>query len=326
MSNRQIEATALLCRLLDRKDAQIDGRALFEGEWSAGAGSLVAAKLLIRSGSLTWVKCTECWIESARVVRELPGNQIRLLCPECEEVDAPDYVRDTYKPVAPRLISKLLVGLDFSVMGKKAIDPDTARAGLLWRLGTSVPKRGQPVTWYFARMLHRPENALRLREQIASDNAARSAVVLTTSEVPLPAGSPLTGFDVRPLFTVGQVEEHGFTFFSDRIDSRGPQVVDEAAPDTTLRYVKTRGVVFLNGEEIELEPRQRKLLEALIDDLDHELDKDALRDKVGSVAKTFSPSKVFDRIPNVYRAFISYCTEDERYALVIPDDDRDWLR
>ena len=82
---------------------------------------------------------------------------------------------------------------------------------------------------------------------------------------------------------------------------------------------------FLNGEAIKLEPRERKLLIALIDDLDHELDNDSLRDKVGSVAENFSPSKVFDRKPHVYRTFIRFLREDGRYQLQIPPEDRSWL-
>jgi len=326
VSDSQIQATTLLCRLLDRADPQINGKALFEGEWAVGAQPLLKTKMLTIGEPLEYVTCTECWIELARVVRELSEREIRLSCPECQQVDAPKYVRDTYKLIPARLVSKLLVGLGLAATVMKEFDKDTPRKETLWRLGMTTPKRGKPVTWYFGRMLHRAENALRLRDQIAADKSVQSAIVLTSSEVPLPAGSALTGFDVRSLFMVGQIEEHGFTFFADRFDAPGPQLLDEAAPNTTLRYVKTESVVFLEGNQIELEPRQQKLLAALIDDLDHELDNAALRDKVASVAENFSPSKVFDRIPKVYRAFIRYQREDERYALIIPEEDHGWLR
>ena len=68
------------------------------------------------------------------------------------------------------------------------------------------------------------------------------------------------------------------------------------------------------------------ILLALIDDLDHEMDKDALKTACGSQAQRFSPSKEFDRNPLVYKIFIRYLRDDERYALIIPDGDRTWLR
>jgi hypothetical protein len=43
-------------------------------------------------------------------------------------------------------------------------------------------------------------------------------------------------------------------------------------------------------------------------------------------AQRFSPSKEFDRNPLVYKTFIRYLRDDERYALIIPDGDRTWLR
>lgn len=325
MSEAQIEATTLLCRLLERSDLQINGKALFEGDWAPGARPLLKAKLLALGNPLDYVTCTECWIESARVVREISDTQIRLFCPECEAVDAPKYVRDTYTPIPARLVTKLLVGLGLAATGMKAFDKDGGYQEMLWRLGTTQPTRGKPVTWYFGRMLHRAEIALRLREQMAADNTIQSTIVLTSSEVPLPPGSPLTGFDVRSLFMVGQIEEHSFTFFADRFEAPGPQLLEEAKPGTTLQYVKPQGKVFINGEAIKLEPRERKLLIALIDDLDHELDNDSLRDKVGSVAENFSPSKVFDRKPHVYRTFIRFLREDGRYQLQIPPEDRSWL-
>ena len=102
-------------------------------------------------------------------------------------------------------------------------------------------------------------------------------------------------------------------------------MLTEATPSTTLRYVKTKGLIFLDGEEIALEPRERKLLAALIDDFDHEMTNIELRDSVGSNAKQFSPSKVFERHQPVYHAFIKFLTDEQRYQLQMPDEDRDWL-
>ena len=51
-----------------------------------------------------------------------------------------------------------------------------------------------------------------------------------------------------------------------------------------------------------------------------------LKTACGSQAQRFSPSKEFDRNPLVYKTFIRYLRDDERYALIIPDGDRTWLR
>ncbi len=334
MSAAQIEATALMCRLLDFPEQQINGKAVFEGEWSSAANTLMEAGLLAKDDDLPSATCYDCWIELARVVDDPPKSyavredQVLQMCTECGPIVAPAYVRRMYRLALPRLITKLLVGLDFSPNGMKAIDKDAfadERTWQLWRLGTSTAKRGKGVTWYFGRQLHQVEVALRLREQIAADQALQSCVILTSSEVPLPKSSPLTGFDVRSLITVGQIEAHSFAFFADRHPAPGVQRLEEAVPGTTLRYLKPDGVVYIDGEAIKLEPRERKLLLALIDDLDHEMDNTGLRDKVGSVAEKFSPSKVFDRKPHVYRTFIRFLREDERYQLQIPPEDHSWL-
>lgn len=334
MSTDQIEATALMCRLMEFPEQQINGKAVFEGEWSKAAKRLMEVGLLIKDYDLPSATCYDCWVEPARVVDDPPKSyavcesQVLQMCPECGPIVAPAYVRQMYCLALPRLITKLLVGLDFSPNGMKVIDKDAfadERASQLWRLGTSTVKRGKGVTWYFGRQLHQVEVALRLREQIAADQALQSCVILTGSEVPLPKASPLTGFDVRSLITVGQIEAHSFAFFADRHPAPGVQRLEEAAPGTTLRYLAPDGVVYIDGEAINLEPRERKLLLALIDDLDHEMDNAGLRDKVGSVAEKFSPSKVFDRKPRVYRTFIRFLREDDRYQLQIPPEDRSWL-
>lgn len=135
----------------------------------------------------------------------------------------------------------------------------------------------------------------------------------------------MTEFDVRSLFMVGRVGQSTFEFFPDRQATPGPQVLAEAAPGTTLRYVRNDAKVFIDGVEYPLEPAQQSILVALIDDLDHEMDKDALKTACNSQMQRFSPSKVFERNALAYRTFIRYQRDDARYALTIPDEDRDWL-
>lgn len=323
MSQAQVEATALLCRLLERDTPEINGQALFAGHAEA-ATHLLREWLLVMGPPLDWVTCPECGIETARVVSELPAERMALRCPDCEDVEAPRRLRETHKVALPRVITGLLNGLGLSATGVKPIEHEVA-----WRLGTTEPARGKALTWYFARQLARAEVAARLREQIALERAATSCVVLTSSELPLPVASPLQGFDVRALPSVARISQSRFEFFAGRQALPGPQQINETDPQatalTTLQYVRAHGKVFIDGVAFALEPRQQSILLALIDDRDHEMDKEALKTACGSQAQRFSPSKEFDRNPRVYKTFIRYLRDDERYALIIPDGDRHGL-
>ncbi len=320
MSQTQVDATALFCRLLERAKPEINGQALRQGADAVAAALLLRERVLVHGAPLEWVTCPECGVQTARVVQDKSKETIALLCPECGDVEASRHLRETYKVALQKFVVSLLNGLSFSLKGMKPVVPDQ-----IWRLGTSEAKRGKAVTWYFARHLSRPEVASRLREQIALDQSAQSCVILTSSETPIPAGSALTEFDVRPLFTIGRVGQNTFEFYQNRQTDTGPQTLDEATPGTTLRYVKSQGKAFIDGTEYPLEPRQQSILVALIDDHDHEMENDALKTACRSQAQRFSPSKEFERNPVVYKAFIHYLRDDERYALIIPDDDRDWL-
>jgi len=103
MSTAQIEATALMCRLLDQADTRINGKALFEGPWAPAAHSLFRERLLRFTGDLPSATCYDCWIELARVVDDPPksttlgDDQVLQMCPECGPVVAPAYIRKTYQ-------------------------------------------------------------------------------------------------------------------------------------------------------------------------------------------------------------------------------------
>ncbi|MBI3223138.1 MAG: hypothetical protein HYZ46_08800 [Nitrosomonadales bacterium] len=320
MSQSQCDATALLCRLLDSAKPVINGLTLCSGEHANAGQQLLHERVLVISTPLDWVTCAECGIETARVVRELAHDQILLLCPACGEVSAQRRLRDTFKPSLPKLITALQLGIGLSPTGAKPIEPE-----ICWRLGTTEPTRGKPVTWYFARHLHQPKVAQHLREQIKLDKAVQSCRIITCSELPLPDGSPLTGLDVANLATLARISQSKFEFFADRLAAPGPQVPEEATPGTSLKYVDAQTKVYIDGQPYDLEPRHRSILLALMNDLDHEMDKDALKSACGSEAQRFSPSKAFDRIPVVYRTFIRYLPDDERYALIIPEEDQHWL-
>lgn len=325
-----IDATALLCRVLEQDKAEFNSQSLVD-LYPEAAHQLLRERILVLGHTLEWIICPDCRSEEARVVRELSQDRVLLRCTECEDFEAPSLLRQTWKVPLPRLINNLLTGLNLSPLTLKAIEPD-----LSWRLGHSEPARGRMLTWYFARHLHRAEVAYRLREQIALERTTASCIVLTSSEVPLPLGSPLMEFDVRSLHSVARLSQSRLEFLRERMGTTTMATVEQAAAGdanlqnsapqvSTLRHVRLHGKAVVQGVEYELEPRQRALLLALMDDRDHEMDKAALKAACGSQAQIFSPSKEFLRNPYVYSHFIRYLRDEARYALVIPEQDRHWL-
>jgi len=111
MSTAQIEATALLCRLLDFHEQRVNGKMVFEGEWSTAAQTLMEAGLLIKDEALSSATCYDCWVELARVVEDPPKSyavaegEVLQMCPECGPVVGPAYIRRTYRLALPRLIT-----------------------------------------------------------------------------------------------------------------------------------------------------------------------------------------------------------------------------
>ena len=85
------------------------------------------------------------------------------------------------------------------------------------------------------------------------------------------------------------------------------------------------GKGFVEGVEYAQEPRQQALLLALMDNLDHEMDQEALKTACALPEQRFKSSKVFDRIPMVYTTFVRYLSLDGRYLSLIPQQDRSWM-
>ncbi len=323
MSAAQLEATALLCSLLERSPMEITAAALL-AEHRQAALPLFQERLLVPGPRLEWVSCPECGVESARVRRDVSVQHVALTCPRCEVIQAPVHVCQTYQLALQRLIPMLLSGLNLSLAGMRPLEPDRC-----WRLGTLQPARGKVLTWYFARELDQLDVAARLREQIMRERTSTSCRVLTSTELPLPHGSPMEPFDVCMLSSVGRISQNRFEFFSQRmVDASPAHAESNPSPGTTLRHVRHHGKVLIDGEEYLLEPRQKALLLALMDDLDHEMSLEGLRSACGSQAQRFSPSKAFDRSEDarlIYRTFVKYLVADERYTLLVPEEDHAWL-
>lgn len=311
MSQAQITSTQVLCRLLEMDKPQITGQALHDHA-KEGAQHLIRERMLVHGPSSQWINCPECGVELARVVRDVSVDDVLLQCPECDDVTAPKHFSHNHKVSFPKLVSNLATGLNLNNVGCKVIDHEQ-----IWRLGVLQSGRSKPVTWYFARQLYKSSVAERLREQIRLEKTTETSIVLTSSDLPLPKESPLFGFEVLNLGMTARISQSRFEFFATNASS-ATQIMVDATPDTTLKYVESDSCVWIDGVKYMLEPRQRLILLALMHDIDHEMDKESLRIKCHSQSQDFMPRKEFDRNLAVYKKFIHYLRFDMRYQLQVP--------
>jgi len=318
LSGKLVNATGVLCRLLEQSKPTINGAALLGGEFGEGGHELVRERLLVLGPALSYVTCPDCGIEMARVVRSVGVDQVLLYCDECGEVDADRALLQTYTVSLSRFIDRMVSSLELTPSNRKAIDNDIS-----WRLGVQEHKRGKAQTWYFARHLNDHTVARHLVDQIRSDNAAQSAKIITSTDVPLPDGSPLVGYDIKNLAAIARMSQNVFLFFDDRAEATVAQPEEEPAPVTSLRHVRHKGWAYVDGEKYELEGMQQKILLALMDAHAHRLEGKVIADRCGSDAFPFQPAKYFGRNNEVYKAFVRYVPGDKVYELIIHPEDAD---
>ena len=316
MSGKLVNATEVLCRLLEQSKPTINGAALLGGEFGEGGHELVRERLLVLGPALSYLTCPDCGIEMARVVRFVGVDQVLLYCDECGEVDADRALLQTYTVSLSRFIDRMVSSLELTPSNRKAIDNDIS-----WRLGVQEHKRGKAQTWYFARHLNDHTVARHLLDQIRSDNAAQSAKIITSTDVPLPDGSPLVGYDIKNLAAIARMSQNVFLFFDDRAEVTVAQPEEEPAPVTSLRHVRHKGWAYVDGEKYELEGMQQKILLALMDAHAHRLEGKVIADRCGSDAFPFQPAKYFGRNNEVYKAFVRYVPGDKVYELIIHPED-----
>ena len=318
MSEKLVNATGVLCRLLEQSKPTINGAALLGGEFGEGGHELVRERLLVLGPTLSYVTCPDCGIEMARVVRSVGVDQVLLYCDECGEVDADRALLQTYTVSLSRFIDRMVSSLELTPSNRKAIDNDIS-----WRLGVQEHKRGKAQTWYFARHLNDHTVARHLVDQIRSDNAAQSAKIITSTDVPLPDGSPLVGYDIKNLAAIARMSQNVFLFFDDRAEVTVIQPEEETEPVTSLRHVRHKAWAYVDGVKYELEGMQQKILLALMDAHAHRLEGKVIADRCGSDAFPFQPAKYFGRNNEVYKAFVRYVPGDKVYELIIHPEDAD---
>ena len=318
MSGKLVNATEVLCRLLEQSKPTINGAALLGGEFGEGGHELVRERLLVLGPALSYLTCPDCGIEMARVVRFVGVDQVLLYCDECGEVDADRALLQTYTVSLSRFIDRMVSSLELTPSNRKAIDNDIS-----WRLGVQEHKRGKAQTWYFARHLNDHTVARHLVDQIRSDNAAQSAKIITSTDVPLPDGSPLVGYDIKNLAAIARMSQNVFLFFDDRAEVTVIQPEEETEPVTSLRHVRHKAWAYVDGVKYELEGMQQKILLALMDAHAHRLEGKVIADRCGSDAFPFQPAKYFGRNNEVYKAFVRYVPGDKVYELIIHPEDAD---
>jgi hypothetical protein len=315
LSDTLVNATEVLCRLLEQSKPTVNGAALLGGAFGNGGSELIHERLLVLGPALSYVTCPECGIELARVVRKVGVDKVLLYCDECGEVEAGHALLQTYTVSLSRLVDRLVSSLELPPSNRKAIDHDIS-----WRLGVQERKRGKALTWYFARHLNDHTVARHLLEQIRSDNAAQSAKIITSTELPLPNGSPLMGYDVKNLVAIARMSQNVFIFFDDRVEVTVAQPEEEAAPVTSLRYIRDKALAYVGGVKYELEGMQQKILLALMDAHGHRLEGNQIGARCGSDAFPFQPAKYFGRNNEVYKAFVRYVPGDKVYELIVSNE------
>jgi hypothetical protein len=318
LSGKLVNATGVLCRLLEQSKPTINGAALLGGEFGEGGHELVRERLLVLGPALSYVTCPDCGIEMARVVRSVGVDQVLLYCDECGEVDADRALLQTYTVSLSRFIDRMVSSLELTPSNRKAIDNDIS-----WRLGVHEHKRGKAQTWYFARHLNDHTVARHLLDQIRSDNAAQSAKIITSTDVPLPDGSPLLGYDIKNLAAIARMSQNVFLLFDDRAEVTVAQPEEDTAPVTSLRHVRDKAWAYVDGVKYELEGMQQKILLALMDAHAHRLEGNQIGERCGSSSFPFQPAKYFGRNNEVYKAFVRYVPGDKVYELIIHPEDAD---
>lgn len=318
MSNKLISATGVLCHLLEQSKPTINGTDLLGGAFGEGGHELVRERLLTLGPTLSYVTCPDCGIELSRVVRTVAVDRILLHCDECGEVEAGHTLLQTYTVSLTRFVDRLASSLELPPSNRKTIDYDIS-----WRLGMEEPKRGKAQTWYFARHLNDHTVARHLVNQIRLDNATQSAKIITSTEIPLPDGSPLAGYDIKNLAAIARMSQNVFLFFDGRAAITVSQPNEDTELGTSMRHVRGKALAYVDGKKYELEGMQQKILLALIDTHAHRLERNQIGERCGSNVFPFQPAKYFGRNQEVYKAFIQYDRAEKVYELIIHPEDKD---
>jgi|GEM_PF-2913762 len=236
-------------------------------------------------------------------------------CPECGLIDVSDVYG--YQINMRLILSQLAIGLNFQPQSIEALEAEK-----FWLLGREAVN-GKLHSFYFGRNLARPDVNPIIVDRLKVAGTEKSITLLTSTPI---AELKYTALSCYRSFHLGDccwLDKKGIKIDQSRFDTLAtPESLPESI--TTLSYLKTSGIVYLQGTKVDDLPQQaRKILIALLDNRDHELGKQALQEKVGSQSANFRPHEAFKRKPihlSIYKAFVTYQQDDQVYQLNIDAD------
>lgn len=313
----KLQAIDLLTRWVEMHTTGLAGT-LIDAPANAAAVRLLRSEgLLTELKPAASVNCRDCCEDQAKVREQLSALSYRGFCDTCGAVELPASDVQRYWVNISRFVSYIANGLGLTGRPQEVIDHHA------WLLGRTASK-GKTHAWYFGCRLDHADVADRLRASIDLAKAAHAGTVLTTTALHRLQRTPLRDLDLVPFDSVALLGSMRFEMNREILDAVAPQRVHEAQPATTLRYV-AEGKVFIDRQAYPLEPRQQKILAALIAHPDHEMSLGELRADVENQAQHFSPRREFGRNKVVYQQFIRYLAGDKVYQLIIPEADVGWL-
>lgn len=313
----KLQAIDLLARWVEFDTTGLAGTTIEAPQQQGGVSLLRRESLLVETKPAATVNCCDCCEDHAKVRELLNPTTYRGFCDTCGSVDIPAAHVRRYLVNQPRVVSYIASGLDLK--GR----PEEIVAHHAWLLGRTSDK-GKTHSWYFGRRLDQGDAADQFRLSIERTKATHAGTVLTTTPLQRLQRTPLRDLELVPLQAVALLGSMRFEMDREKLGPIAPQAIEDAQPETTLRYVP-EGRVFIDGAAYDLEPRQQKILMALISHPDHEMSLTALRASVDSQSQTFSPRREFGRNVAVYERFIRYLPNDKVYQLLIPEGDLGWL-
>ena len=259
----------------------------------------------------TSITCPDC------LDHVIPINDEALAaCSECGLIDVSDV--HGYHINTQLILRQLAIGLNLQPQSIEILEADT-----FWLLGREAVN-GQLHGFYFGRNLAQPNVTSIIVDRIKTSGTEKSTTILTSTPI---AELKYTALSCYRNFYLGDccwLDKKGIKIDQSRFDMLAiPDSLPEST--TTLRYLKTSGIVYWQGTKVDDLPQQaRKILIALLDSRDHELGKEALREKVGSQSANFRPHEQFKRnaiYKLIYKAFVDYQKDDRVFQLNTSADD-----
>lgn len=313
----KLRAIELLSQWIEMGSSGLAGTTV-DAKENTAAVRLIRRELLLNDPYIAKsVNCPECCDDHAKVRGKLSLATYRGFCDSCGSVELPTAYVERYLVNLSRVVGYIGTGLGLKGRPQEIVPQQ------VWLLGKTAAK-GKIHFWYFGCRLDEENVADQLRTSIEKAKASNSSTVITTSRADKLQRTPIRDLVLAPLDAVALLGAFRFEFDQDKLDPIAPEIIEDTNPGTTLRYVDD-GLVFVDDVRFDLEPRQQKILQALIAHPDHEVSLQGLRNAAGTQSQSFSPAREFGRNKVAYKKFIEYLVDDKVYHLIVPEGDFGFL-